>query len=93
MIVRQADSLEKYYILLEEKHSHDEAIARLGLAASKLRRERFNAIIKKTSRSDLSRIYPLIARAEYSIKTGGSMNSAVTGPLFVLASEILSIRR
>ena len=72
MIVRQADSLEKYYGLLEEKLTHEEAIAKLGLSASRLRRDRFNAIIKKTSRSNLNTIYPLIARTEYSIKTGGS---------------------
>jgi DNA polymerase III delta subunit len=92
MIARQAESLERYYGLLEEKLSHDEAIAKLGLSASKLRRERFNTIIKKTSRSDLNRIYPLIARAEYSIKTGGSRNSIMTVPVFVLASEMLSIK-
>lgn len=93
MIVRQAELLERYYCFLDEKFTHDEAVGKLGLAASKLRRDRFTAILKKTPRSALGRIYPLIGRTEYSIKTGSSGNSVITGPLFILVSDILTVKQ
>jgi len=92
MIIRQADSLEKYYTLLDEKNNQDEAFAKLGLAAAKLKREKFIAMLKKTGRENLRKIYPLIAGAEYSIKSSGIGSSVISNPVFVLASEMLLIK-
>ena len=90
MIVRQADLIERYYNYIKDDHSHEEALAKLGLAASKLRREKFVSILKKISRDEIREIYPYIAKAEYHIKSSGTSRTLVNNPVFVLASEILS---
>jgi len=92
MIIRQADAIEKYYTLLDEKHNQDEALAKLGLAASKLKREKFTSMLKRTGRENLKKIYPLIAKAEYSIKSSGIGTSIISNPVFVLASEMLLMK-
>ncbi len=92
MIARQTESIERYFTLLDDGSSMDEAFAKLGLAAAKLKRERFAIMIKKTGRDDLRRIYPLIARAEHGLKTGMKFDSIVNNPVFVLAAEILIMK-
>ena len=92
MIIRQADTIEKYYTLLDEKNNQDEALAKLGLTASKLKREKFTSMLKRTGRDTLKKIYPLIARTEYSIKSTGIGSSIISNPVFVLASEILLVK-
>lgn len=92
MIIRQADSVEKYYTLLDLKNSQDEALARLGIAASKIKREKFVSILKKTGRDNLKKIYPLTAKAEYRIKSSSIGPSIISNPVFILASEMLMIK-
>lgn len=92
MITRQADSLEKYYTLLDEKNNQEEAFVKLGLAASKPKQEKFSSMIKRTGRENLKKIYPLIAKTEYSIKSSGTASSIISNPVFVLASEILLLK-
>ena len=92
MIIRQADTIEKYYTLLDGKNNQDEALAKLGLMASKPKRDRFTAMLKKTGREELRRIYPLIAKAEYSLKNSNIGSSIITNPVFDLASEILLMK-
>ncbi len=92
MIIRQADAIEKYYILLDEKNNQEEAFTKLGLAGAKLKREKFTAILKRTSRPDLKRIYPLIAKTEYSLKSASIGSSIISNPVFVLASEMLLLK-
>lgn len=92
MIIRQADAIEKYYSLLDDKNNQEESLVKLGLAASKLKREKFTAILKKTSRESLMKIYPLTAKAEYSIKSSSSGSSIISNPVFVLASEMLMLK-
>jgi DNA polymerase III delta subunit len=92
MIIRQADTIEKYYTLLDEKNNQDEAFTKLGLAGSKLKREKFASILKRTSRPDLKRIYPLIAKTEYSLKSASIGSSIISNPVFVLASEMLLLK-
>mgnify|MGYP001465168415 CR=1 FL=1 len=88
MITRQADMLEKYYRLRNEQLTADEALAKIGLAGSKLRREKFNAIARRFTPDDLKRTYPLIARAEYMLKSGGASGGA-RSPLVDLAFGIV----
>jgi DNA polymerase III delta subunit len=92
MIIRQADIIERYYTLLDEKNNQDEAFAKLGLAVSKLKREKFASILKRTSRPDLKRMYPLIAKAEYTLKSSGLGGSIISNPVFILASEMLLLK-
>ncbi len=92
MIIRQTDSIEKYFTLLDEKNNQEEAFTKLGLAVSKLKREKFAAMLKRTNRETLSKIYPLIAKTEYSIKSSGLGSSLISNPVFVLASEMLLIK-
>ena len=92
MIMRQAESIEKYYGYLDMKLSRDEALAKLGLAASKLRREKFIEAINRISRGNLKKIFPLIARAEYMLKSGGAGTTLAGNPVFILAAEIISMK-
>ena len=91
MIIRQADAIEKYYTLLDDKNNQEEAFTKLGLAASKLKRDKFTAILKRTNRESISRMYPLIAKSEYSIKSSGLGSSIVSNPVFILASEMMML--
>ncbi len=92
MIIRQADAIEKYYTLLDDKNNQEEAFTKLGLAASKLKRDKFTSMLKKTDRESLGRIYPLIAKSEYSIKSSGLGSSIVSNPVFILASEMMMLK-
>jgi len=92
MITRQADTIEKYYTLLDEKNNREEALAKLGLATSKLKQEKFTSMIKKTDRENLKKIYPLAAKAEYSLKSSSTGASIISNPVFILASEILLLK-
>jgi DNA polymerase III delta subunit len=92
MIIRQADALEKYYTLLDEKNNQEEAFIKLGLGASKIKKDKFTAMLKKTGRENLLKVYPLIAKTEYSIKSTSIGSSIISNPVFVLASEILLIK-
>ncbi len=92
MILRQADSLEKYYGFIDSKLGHDEALMKLGLASSKIRREKFVELTRKFNRENLRRLYPLAARAEYMIKSSGSGSSLAGNPVFVLAAEIIALK-
>ncbi|MCL2156354.1 MAG: hypothetical protein FWH53_11880 [Leptospirales bacterium] len=92
MIIRQADQIERYYNFIENDQSHEEALTRLGLAASKRRKEKFTAILRKINRVELKEIYPYIAKAEYKIKSSGASYTIVNNPVFILASEILMLK-
>jgi DNA polymerase III delta subunit len=92
MILRQADTLEKYYGFLDAKFGQDEALLKLGLASSKIRREKFIEITRKFTRGNLKKLYPLAARAEYTIKSSGTANSLSGNPVFVLAAEIVAMK-
>ena len=92
MITRQADMLEKYYRLLDDKLSAEEAMAKIGLAGGRLRREKFGAILKRFSRDDLKKTYPLIARAEYMLKSAGQQGNTAS-PLVDLAFGIVSMKQ
>jgi len=92
MILRQADSLEKYYGFLDSKLGQDEALMKLGLASSKIRREKFIEISRRFTRENIKKLYPLAARAEYMIKSSGTANSLAGNPVFVLAAEIVAMK-
>lgn len=91
MVTRQADMLEKYYRLLDDKLNSEEAMTKIGLGSGKIRREKFGAILKRFTRDDLKRTYPLIARAEYMLKSSGSTGGAKS-PLVDMAFGIVSLR-
>lgn len=88
MVTRQADMLEKYYRLTAENMPSEEAMTRVGLGTGKLRRDRFNAITRRFTRENLKMVYPLIARADYMLKSSGSAGGAKS-PLVDLAFEIV----
>jgi DNA polymerase III delta subunit len=92
MVIRQAELIEKYYNFIESNQSHEEALTRLGLAASKRRKEKFTAILKKINRDELKEIFPYIAKAEYKIKSSGTSYTIVNNPIFILASEIVMLK-
>ncbi|HQO39388.1 MAG TPA: DNA polymerase III subunit delta [Spirochaetota bacterium] len=91
MITRQADMLEKYFRLLDDKLNSEEAMTKIGLGSGKIRREKFGAILKRFTRDNLKRTYPLIARAEYMLKSSGASGGA-RSPLVDLAFGIVSMK-
>jgi DNA polymerase III delta subunit len=91
MIIRQADMLEKYFRLVDDKLSSEEAMTKIGLGSGKIRREKFAAILKRFTREDLKRAYPLIARAEYALKSSG-VSGGARSPLVDLAFEIVRMK-
>jgi DNA polymerase III delta subunit len=92
MIIRQADALEKYYTLLDEKNNQEEAFTKLGLGVSKIKKDKFTAMLKRTGRENLLKVYPLIAKTEYSIKSTSIGSSIISNPVFILASEMLLMK-
>ncbi|HOP62843.1 MAG TPA: DNA polymerase III subunit delta [Spirochaetota bacterium] len=92
MILRQADTLEKYYGYIDSKLGQDEALLKLGLASSKLRREKFLEVSRRFTRENLRKLYPLAARTEYMLKSGSSGSSLAGNPVFILATEIIAMK-
>lgn len=91
MVARQADMLERYFRLIDDKLNSEEAMAKIGLAGGKLRREKFSAILRRFTRENLQKTYPLLARTEYLLKSSGSTGGA-RSPLVDLAFEIVSMK-
>lgn len=92
LIAKQAETMEKYYSLIDENNSPDEAMKKIGVAAPQKRRDKFYSLSSKFNTDKIKKIFTLIAATDYAIKSKTPGNSIVSKPVFVLASEILSIR-
>lgn len=92
LITKQAETMEKYYTLIEESSSPDEAMKKVGMAAPQKRRDKFYATSSKFNIEKIKKIFYFIAASEYAIKSKTPGNSIVSRPVFVLATEILSIK-
>ena len=92
MIIRQVELIEKYFSFIENNQTHEDALVRLGLGASKRRKETFTSILKKISSDEIKKIYPYIAKADYKIKSSGASQTIINNPIFILSSEILMMK-
>lgn len=92
LIAKQAETMEKYYSLIEKNSSPDEAMKKIGVAAPQKRRDKFYSSSSKFNMDKIKKIFPLITACEYAIKSKTPGNSIVSRSVFVLASEILNIR-
>ena len=62
------------------------------MAAPQKRREKFSTSVTKFSSEKVKKIFTLIAECEYALKSRTPGTSIVSRPVFVLASEIISLR-
>jgi len=92
MILRQTDLIEKYYLLIDNHQSPDEALKKIGVAFSKPRKDKFMSFTKKIKRQFIPKIYPLIARTDFKIKSGQSGESKISNPIFELSEKILLMK-
>ncbi len=88
-MARQADSIERYHLAVRAGDGEDDALRkasvppRAGKAFLELARS--NPIIK------IKRIYPLLRKADFSLKSYRVSKSFVAGPLFDLSREMLAL--
>ncbi|HSV98034.1 MAG TPA: DNA polymerase III subunit delta [Spirochaetota bacterium] len=88
-MARQADSIERYHLAVRAGDGEDEALQkasvppRAGKAFLELARR--NPIIK------IKRIYPLLHKADFALKSYRVSKSVVAGPLFDLSREMLAL--
>jgi DNA polymerase III delta subunit len=87
MILRQAEILELYHSLAAGGTAPEEALNRCGVLPKK--RETFWKMADAFPRERAEKIFPLVARADYEMKSGGKSRIITRNPVFILASEIL----
>lgn len=92
LIVKYAETMEKYYHHIDDNISPDEALKKVGMAAPQKKRERFAASAARFNSKKMKKIFLLIHDCEYSLKSRSRGTSIVSRPVFVLASEILSLK-
>lgn len=88
-IARQADSIERYHLAVRAGDGEDEALRKASVPprAGKafLELARANPIIK------IKRIYPLLHKADFALKSHRASKSVVAGPLFDLSREMFAM--
>jgi len=92
LIVKYAETMEKYYFYIDDNISPDEALKKVGMAAPQKRRERFSAAVSKFSSKKTRKIFSLIADCEYALKSRTPGASVISRPVFVLASYIINLK-
>ncbi len=87
LIFRQAELIEKYYGLLNDGVTREEAAHSIGIFPKN--RAGFLEHTRKFSPADVKRIFPLIHRADYRIKSARYSNNLVENPIFELVAELI----
>jgi DNA polymerase III delta subunit len=88
-IVRQADSIERYHLALRGGDGEEEALRKASVPprAGKA----FLELACATPIIKIKRIYPLLHKADYALKSHRVSKSLASGPLFDLSHEMLTI--
>jgi len=86
-ITRQVETLERYYILIEEGNNIDEAIKKCGIYSKN--RDNFLSYTRLFPADKVKKIFKLITKADYKRKSGSSSKELVASPLFNLITEML----
>lgn len=89
MVLRQAETIEKYFSLTDSGASVDDALKQCGIFQRK--KDLFWSMTKKFSREKIKKVFPLIARADYELKSAGKGKTTVSNPMFNLTAAILEI--
>jgi DNA polymerase III delta subunit len=87
MITRQADLIEKFHSLTESGISPAEALKRMKIDAR--RRNNFLEYARENPPEELSRIFPMIYRADVRIKSTNYPGGVTANPIFDLVADFL----
>lgn len=86
-ILRQAETIETYYALVEGGAAEEDAMSRAGVYSRN--REKFRRYAESFPRERLRRVFPLISGADYRLKSGGASRELASNPVFNLAADML----
>lgn len=89
MVLRQADTIEKYFTLTDSGSTVDDALKQCGIFQRK--KDIFWDMTRKFPREKIKKVFPLIARADYELKSGSKGKSLMSNPIFNLTAAILEI--
>jgi DNA polymerase III delta subunit len=87
LIMKQAESIELYHSLISGGLSTDEAVQKCGVPPRA--RDKFWHFVRIFPRERIGRVFPLIAHADYRLKSSSLSDSPVADPVFELASAML----
>jgi len=86
-MTKEAEAIEKYHALLSGGTAQDEALKKCGVFSKHM--ESFKKSIRIFTPEKITRLFPMLSRADMEIKSGGMKKSILSNPVFILASEIL----
>jgi DNA polymerase-3 subunit delta len=87
MILREAEMIEQYHLLVENGLNAEDAAIRVGVYSKN--RESFRRHAELFSRESIARIYPLISSTEYRLKSGARPDVLTANPVFSLTTDIV----
>ena len=87
MILKQCEKIELFFSATEEGKSTEEALTNCGVYQRK--RDLFWKMTRAYDRARIRKVFPLIARADYELKSGKKSRDLARNPLFNLTSEMI----
>ncbi|MDY6934642.1 MAG: DNA polymerase III subunit delta [Spirochaetota bacterium] len=87
MISREVERIERYHFLLKEGLEEKKIIDKLGIIPRS--RANFLEYVQRNTPDDISRIFTLIFRSDYRIKSENYSRSMLSNPIFELVTDIL----
>ncbi len=90
LIMRQAELIEKYYSLIKKGFNTDEALREIGI--SQRNQKNFLNCTTNFSHESIKRIFPLILKADYYLKTHSGTGSLLSNPIFELVTDIQMVQ-
>ena len=86
-ILRQAEMMERYYGMIEEGMTADQAMDRAGVYTKN--REHFWRYTESFPRERIRRVFTLISGADFKLKSGGVHKELVASPVFAMLTDML----
>ncbi|HOO72829.1 MAG TPA: DNA polymerase III subunit delta [Spirochaetota bacterium] len=87
MIFKQGEAIEQFHSLTSSGLASEEAINKCGVHQRK--KDIFWKMVRAYDAMGINKIFPLIARADYELKSGGRSRDIINNPVFKLTAEIL----
>jgi DNA polymerase III subunit delta len=86
-VLRVAEMIETYFSCMDGGMGPEEAMNKAGVYSKN--RDRFRRYAEIFSRERLKRVFALISRTDYRLKSGGASKGLLSNPVFTLATDIL----
>ena len=86
LILRQTETIEKYYTLTAGGATAEEALKACGIYQQ--RRDAFWSMTRTFPPKKVEKVFPLIAYADYQLKSRGKTKTAIENPLMTLTSSL-----